>query len=136
MNATSSKTPGQNRRLCEAREFGYLDARRPDSDPLVKAYGLWCWRMKLPLVRFERRSRWSRFGRLHVELMTTPEVLTPLMQARLEELGATVSPHDAHWDRVPLADLPALARLVFRELRRPPKRSRPCLTVMPKVAAA
>jgi hypothetical protein len=135
MNAPSGTIPRQNRRLCLARDLGYLDARRRDTVQLIQPFGLWCWRMKLPMVWFERRSPRSRFGHLHADLMTTAEELSPATQELLAGLGATVSASDAHWSHVPLADLPRLARTVFRELRHSVsyRRSRPSLTVISKV---
>jgi len=37
-------------RLRKAREDGYLDARCKQNGGLVHAYGLWCWRLKIPMV--------------------------------------------------------------------------------------
>lgn len=103
------------RRLRQAHENGYLDAACHDNPALVKAYGLWCWRLKIPMVWFERRSPRSRFGRLQVDLLTSPNILTPAGQDALRQLGASeVSAHDAAWDHVPLAWLDGLAHAAFR----------------------
>ncbi len=75
----------------------------------------------------QRRSPHSRFGRVHLDLFTTPRALTPAGRAALKALTASlaisgtvaVSPHDACWDRVPLRQLEALAEAVFRTVNRP-----------------
>jgi hypothetical protein len=108
-------TLGERRRLLQAHENGYLDATLRDNRAIVKAHGLWCWRMKLPMVWFDRHSAYSRFGCLRVDMLTTPNVLTGAGQAALKTLGdGQISAHDAIWDRVPLPRLPKMAHAAFR----------------------
>ena len=105
----------ERRRLRLARENGFLDAACRDHQALVKAYGLWCWRLRIPMVWFERQSRYSRYGLLHLEMLTTPHTLTVTGQATLTALAPTrVSAHEAAWRRVPRAALAGLAHSAFR----------------------
>jgi hypothetical protein len=118
-----SKPFGRGRRRLEsARDRGYLDARGKYSRKLMRAHGLWCWRLRLPMVWFERRTRYSKFGRIHLDMLTTPNVLTAAGQEALRALApgldAVISAHEACWDRVPLAQLDALARAVLRIARK------------------
>lgn len=108
-------TPRDRRRLQQAHENGYLDATCRDNGAIVKAHGLWCWRLKVPMVWFERHSPRSRFGRLKLDMLTTPNMLTGAGQAALKALGdGPVSPHDALWEGVPLPRLPKMAHAAFR----------------------
>lgn len=105
----------QRRRLRNAREAGYLDAACDDNARLVKVFGLWCWRMRIPMIWFERRSAHSRYGALHLEMFTTLNLLTPAGQAALRALGeADVSAHGATWDSVARAEWDSLSRAVYR----------------------
>jgi hypothetical protein len=107
--------PRERRRLQQARENGYLDATCHDNRAIVKAHGLWCWRLKLPMLWFERRSPRSRFGNLRLDMLTTPNMLTGAGQAALKALGTPkLSQHDAIWERVPLPRLEQLAHAAFR----------------------
>lgn len=85
---------------------------------MVKAYGLWCWRLKIPLVWFERRSPRSRYGRVRLDMFTTANMLTAGGQAAMRAMGgagpAEISPHDALWDRVPMHSLGQLANAALR----------------------
>jgi len=108
-------TRGARRRLQQAHESGYLDATCRDNGAIVKAHGLWCWRLKLPMVWFERNSPRSRFGRLRLDMLTTPNMLTGAGQAALKALGeGPVSAHDAVWESVPLPRLKKMAHAAFR----------------------
>lgn len=108
-------TPWERRRLQQAHENGYLDATCRDSRAIVKAHGLWCWRLKVPMVWFERHSPRSRFGHLRLDMLTTPNMLTGAGQSAVKALGeAQVSPHDALWERVPLTHLKKMAHAAFR----------------------
>jgi len=108
-----------SRRLQRAREHGYLDARRPDCLKFVKAYGLWCWRLKIPMIWLERRSSHSKYGRVRLDMMTTANMLTAAGQGKMRALGATrASPHDACWERVPMGQLEATAHEVLRAATR------------------
>ena len=114
-------------RLSKARENGYLDARCKENQPLLRAYGMWCWRLKIPMVWLERRSRYSAFGRVQLEMFTSANRLTPTGQAGMEAICAPgngaawtrVSAHDARWDHVAMPNAPELARAVFRAANRP-----------------
>jgi len=114
-------TPRDRRRLRQAHENGYLDATSTDNHAAMKAHGLWCWRLKLPMVWFARHSPRSRFGSLHLDMLTTPHMLTVAGQAALKALGATrPTPHDALWERVPLGGMEKLAHAVLRAALQPP----------------
>ena len=105
-------------RLRLARENGYLDARIREWRVVLQIYSLWCWRLKLPLVWIERCSRYSRYGRVHLDLYTTGGVLSARAIAGLEKCSRA-SPYDAHWDRVPLGDLYRVAAAAMRMATRP-----------------
>jgi hypothetical protein len=108
-------TPRERRRLYQAHENGYLDATCRDNQAVVKTHGLWCWRLKLPMVWFERLSPRSRFGCLRLDMLTTPHMLTGVGQSALKALGeGQISAHDAVWERVPLARMAKLAHAAFR----------------------
>lgn len=114
-------------RLRRAREDGYLDACCRDNRALVHMYGLWCWRLKLPMVWVERRTPCSRYGRVQLEMFTTANRLTAGGQSRMNVLcvpgnaakWTRVSAHDASWDHVALPNAPEVARAVFRAAIRP-----------------
>jgi hypothetical protein len=108
--------PRQRKRLREARENGYLDACGPDSAKLLKAYGLWCWLLRLPVVWFERQSPYSRYGRVRLDLFTTANRLSEQGLAEMQGLApsAAISPHDGLWSRVPRGNLPELAARVIK----------------------
>jgi len=114
-------------RLQRAQQHGFLNARCRDSEGLIRNYGLWCWRMGVPMVWYERRSAGSRFTRVHLEMLTTPFVLSvrghaaliavsaPVVQAR----HATIMGHGALWEMVPSHAADDFARSVFRAVRGP-----------------
>jgi hypothetical protein len=114
-------------RLAKARENGYLDARCKENQPLVRAYGIWCWRLRIPMVWFERRTRYSRYGRVQLEMYTSANRLTADGQAGIKAICAPanvsawtqVSPHDARWEHVALPNAPEVARAAFRAATRP-----------------
>jgi hypothetical protein len=111
----ASLTPRERRRLQQAHENGYLDATCRENRAVVKAHGLWCWRLKLPMVWFERQSPRSRFGSLRLDMLTTPNMLNGAGQNALKALGVTrVSAHEALWGRVPLPRLDRLAHSALR----------------------
>jgi len=105
------------RRLETARDRGYLDATRAGPSELVRAHGLWCWRLRIPLIWFERRSPHSRFGSLHLEMFTTAHRLTQAGQSALSCLSehATVCTGEACWRKVPIPELDRLAREAYRK---------------------
>ena len=110
--------PRERRALGAVRANGYLDGRGSAGQQVAKAYAQWCWRLKVPLVWFDRRSPRSKYGRLRLDLFTTALRLTRAGQSALKGLGppgsAVVSPHDAWWESVPLADLEGLAVIVLK----------------------
>jgi len=116
----------ERRRLDRAREKGYLDARCRNSLKVIEAFGLWCWRLKLPMVWFERQTPRSKYGRVHLELFTTANRLTANGQAAIQSLCDAVtvkgqpriSLHNAFCDRVPLSRLEELAKAAFRAATR------------------
>jgi hypothetical protein len=126
MNAEMSLTGRQRSRLRRARETGCLNAICRDPAQIRDAHSFWCWKLRLPVVWVERLSPRSKFGRVSLDLFTTSSVLTERGRAELRRLGihlqldeaAWISNHDAHWSRVPLHQLDALARSVLRAARR------------------
>ena len=114
-------------RLRRAREDGFLDARCKDNAALVSAYGLWCWQLKIPLVWLARRTRYSKYGRVQLEMFTSANRLTAGGQGGMKAICAPgnaaawtrVSAHDACWDHVALANVRELAHAVFRAAIRP-----------------
>ena len=118
----SNLTACQRRKLSKARENGYLDGRGAGIGNLLIVFSLWCWRLRLPLVWFERLSPRSRYGRVRLDLYTTANRLTGSGQAELQGLipGALdISPHDALWRRIPLRKLETLAARVIRAAVKP-----------------
>jgi hypothetical protein len=118
---------GERTHLRKARENGYLDACCNENRALVHAYGLWCWRLKLPMVWLERRTRYSRYGRVQLEMFTSANRLTDSGQTVMKSICAPgtaarwirVSPHDACWDHVAMPHARELAHLAFRAAIRP-----------------
>ena len=114
-------------RLRKARENGYLDACCKLNGALVHAYGLWCWRLKIPMVWLERRTRYSRYARVQLEMFTSANRLGVAGQAGMNAICAPgnaaartrVSAHNACWDHVAMPNATELARAVFRAAIRP-----------------
>jgi len=102
--------------LIRAREIGYLNAACQDAEMLITAYARWCWRLHVPMVWTERISPRSRYGRVRLDLYTTPYRLAAEGQVELQGIapGAATSPHDARWEHVALRDLDWLAAAVLR----------------------
>ena len=122
-NATGSSR--DRTRLARAREHGYLDARGAGADRLLRPYALWCWLLKIPVVWLEKRTRCSKYARVHLDMFTTTDILTARGQFDLAGLGEwppIVSAHDASWDRILLQDATALAHAVVRAAIRPGNR--------------
>jgi hypothetical protein len=109
-------------RLRKAREDGYLDARCPENQLLLQAFGMWCWRLKLPMVWLERRTPYSRYTRVKLEMFTSNNLLNQRGRQRLQAVCApgnraawtNISAHQADWDHVARASARELARAVFR----------------------
>jgi hypothetical protein len=127
--------PGLTRRdrslLDRARRNGYLEITRGRRPDLVRAYGFWCWKLRIPFLSIERDSPRSRVGTVRLDLFTTPYLLTEQGRTELARLpGATITPYDGIWQNVPESGLETVARSVYRiatrhgsyELR-PPARS-------------
>lgn len=102
--------------LDRARGNGYLNAAGALRPELLRAYGLWCWKLRIPLVCFERNTPRSKFGSVHLDLFTTGHLLTGRGRNELATLPgrATISRYDGVWQKVPLADLENTARAVYR----------------------
>ncbi len=108
-------TGRQRGRLRRARERGYLNARGHDNHGMVRAYEFWCWWLKIPVLWYERRTPYSKFGRIHLDMSTTLNTLTAEGQAAMAALGASqVSAHDVCWERVPLADIAQITQQALR----------------------
>jgi hypothetical protein len=114
-------TGRERRRLRLGRENGYLNATCRNHQTLLSAYTRWCWHLRIPVVWVERRSPYSRYGRVRLDLYTSQLRLSPAGEAELRALAirSSTSPHDGRWDFIPLRDLDRLARLVFRGAARP-----------------
>lgn len=116
----------ERKRLDRAREIGYLDARCRNNQKLIEAFGLWCWRLKVPMIWFERQTPRSKYGHVHLELFTTANRLTAGTQEAMQVIcrgftakgRAAISPHTASCGRVPLSQLEDLAKALFRTATR------------------
>jgi hypothetical protein len=103
--------------LERARLNGYLNAAcEPQRAELLRSHGFWCWKLRIPLVCYQRNSARSRLGSVHLDLFTTPHALTDQAQAELARLSrhATITPYDGVWTNVPSADLETVARAAYR----------------------
>jgi hypothetical protein len=102
--------------LDRARVNGYLNANSEFRPELVRAHGLWCWKLRLPLICYQRNTPRSRFGSVRLDLFTTPNVLTSQGLAELATLPghAALSPYDGVWTNVPISELDTVARSVYR----------------------
>ncbi len=105
-------------RLRRARESGYLNAACGSQQAMRDAHSFWCWRLRIPVVWFERLSPHSRYGRVRVDLFTTPNVLNERGTNELRGLGGrlpvSITSHDVTWPRVPLHQMEDLARKALR----------------------
>jgi len=115
--------PTRDRRLLQtARENGYLNARNRHRRELLDAHSAWCWRLKLPIVWVERQTPRSKYGRLFLDMFTTPNALTPLGESKMRELltesstrgQGRISGHEISWNRIRLQDLDRVARRTLR----------------------
>jgi hypothetical protein len=120
-------TATEPRRLQRARDVGILNARCANHADLLRAYGLWCWRMSIPMVWYERRTPTSRLSRVHLDMLTTPYRLTVSGHAALIALSAgyippqyaSITADGAVWDRLSPIHAAGFAHAVFRAVRRP-----------------
>ena len=85
-NAELQLTGRERGRLRRARESGYLDARCAKNVLLLHAYGLWCWRLKIPMVLVERRSRYGRYACVRLEMFTSGLRLSETGQENVKAL--------------------------------------------------
>jgi hypothetical protein len=115
--------PMRDQRLLQtARENGYLNARNRHRRELLDAHSAWCWRLKLPIVWVVRQTPRSKYGRIFLDMFTTPNALTPLGESKMRELltelstsgQGRISGHEISWDRIPRANLDAAARKTVR----------------------
>jgi hypothetical protein len=113
-------------RLEQARANGYLNAVCRSGRRLARAHAFWCWRLRVPMIWYERKSPRSRYGRVHLDLFTTVVALTEAGQTEMTDIlrrlhlpgRVVVSPDDAHWEDVPRKRLEELARAVARAATR------------------
>jgi hypothetical protein len=113
--AEARLSPLERRRLRLARASACLDMTLPAGHRLLKAYGLWCWRLKIPMVWCTSEKLRVRYVRFHLDMLTTANALTTDGQAALKALGASgVSAHEARWDRVPRTERERLGAAIFR----------------------
>lgn len=127
--------PRHRTALRRARENGYLDARAAGAAQLLMAFSLWCWRLRLPVVWFERLSPRSRYGFVKLDLYTTGHRLSERGLMEIEGLspGAVdISPHDARFGRVPRDQLAGLAARVIKAAVRPDN----CEAIAPRLLLA
>ena len=112
----------ERKRLDRARERGYLDARCRNPQKIMEMFGLWCWRLKIPMVWLERQSPRSKYGNVRLELFTTANRLTARGQEVMQAIAITgraeVSAHSVGCKRVPLNRLEDVAKAVFRAATR------------------
>jgi hypothetical protein len=121
--APGKELAGRDRNCLErARANGYLNAACRAGPPITRAHSFWCWRLRVPLIWFERKSPRSKYGRLHLDLFTTTHALTEQGQAEMTDLirrlhlpgRVAISPEDGHWEDIPQRRLEELARMVLR----------------------
>src|ERR1022692_4853402 len=101
----------------KAREDGDPGARCRDNRGLLDAHGVGCWRLKIPMVWLERRTPFSRYRCVQLDMFTSYNRLTAGGQAGMRAICAPgnaarwtrVSPHDACWDHVALPNARELA---------------------------
>lgn len=104
-----------------AQERGYLDARCGGSERLTQAYGLWCWRLRIPMVWIERQTPRSKFGCVRVEMFTSVHRLTDLGQSEIREFmgdASEISAHNGKLTGLAAAVLEDVARKVYRAATR------------------
>jgi hypothetical protein len=119
-------TRAERTRLAAGRENGYLDATGACPPGAIQAFSFWCWRLRVPLVWFDRKSPRSRHTRVRLDLFTTAVVLNDRGREELSALPgklgirarAAVSACDGVWDGVPRKRAAELARAVFRAATR------------------
>jgi len=105
-----------------ARQRGFLDQRRRNSEPHRQAYERWCWSLKIPVVRILRQSPRSRFSVVLLDMYTTPNTLSAEGEQAAVELcqriqprpERSVSPFGGEFRKIPHARAPKFAREIFR----------------------
>jgi hypothetical protein len=117
-----SFTGRERSRLRRARESGYLNAACRSHQAIRDAHSFWCWRLRIPVVWFERLSPRSHYGCVRVDLFTTTNVLNERGQGELRRLGGrlavSITSHDVTWPRVPRRQMEDLARKALRTVLR------------------
>jgi hypothetical protein len=123
MDGAGNDLSGRDRtRLAKARANGYLNATCRSRLAVTRAYHFWCWRLRVPLIAFERNTPRSAYGRVHLDLSTTGHGLTELGQIEMTDLirrlripgRAAVSSGDGEWENIPQKRLEELARTILR----------------------
>ena len=121
--STNQTIAGRGRRHIErARINGYLKATSAANPAMVRIHAFWCWKLRIPLIWFERKSPRSKYGQVHLDLFTTANVLTESGRRELETLRerfrisgrVVVSPFDAVWEGVLLRSMDEVCHTVFR----------------------
>jgi hypothetical protein len=78
------------------------------------------------MIWFERSTPRSRYGRLHLDFLTTANRLTAAGQAEMRSLGAgrgprvptRVSAHEVSWEHVPFDEIERFASAAYRAATR------------------
>ena len=121
--SVNTRNAGRDRaRLERARASGYLNAICRSRQNVLRAYGFWCWTLRVPLIWFERKTPRSKYARVHLELFTTANTLTHVGQAELASLcgglnlrgHAALSSFDGVWEHVPINRAEELSRAILR----------------------
>ena len=102
--------------LDRARCNGYLETTGASRSALLRAHGFWCWKLRIPMVCYERNSPHSRYGSVRLDLFTTTHLLTAAARGELAKLSgsAAITPYDGVWRNVPKKELESVARAVYR----------------------
>ncbi len=118
----NARVSARSSRLESAYECGYLDATASGGRALLQAFGLWCWRMKVPMIWFERLSPRSKFSRISVEFFTTWFRLSAdglaSVKAACGEWDCQVNADQAVFRRVPSGKVEVIAVMIRRLVTR------------------
>ncbi|HZU28559.1 MAG TPA: hypothetical protein VFA04_23745 [Bryobacteraceae bacterium] len=106
--------------LRRAQDEGWLNAGTNGGNRLVRAYGRWCWRVRIPMVWFERRSAHSRYCRVHLDMFTTAHAVSEQGLAEIIAFlpDARTSVHDVRAEWVRGSDAGTVAGRLFRAATR------------------
>ena len=114
---------GRERKMLDrAKERGYLDPGRRPKLELEREYGRWCWKFRLPMVRVERNSVYSRYSRLHLDLCGTPNTLSEAGVAQIRKIieqaggfaAGQVNEVGGVWGHIQRTSVAIVAREVFK----------------------